>query len=85
MNDNSHTTHEGGMMDEGTRRVMLAAVNQFSTILAYGYTDSSHDEFDLMCDRLRHAYVVEEADANNETPPTFNQWFKETYGQAPRH
>jgi hypothetical protein len=67
-------------MHDSTRRVLVEACNQFTTTLAYGYTDSTHDAFDLMCDRLRHAYVVEEADANGEDPPTFNDFFRDQYG-----
>jgi hypothetical protein len=67
-------------MTENTRRVMLEACNAFTTTLAYGYTDSSHDEFDLMCDKLRHAHITEEAVMNGEEPPTFEAYFLATYG-----
>jgi len=63
-----------------TRRVMLQAIDQFATSLAYGYTDSTHDAFDLMIDRLRHAYVCEEVEMEGGTPPTFQEYFLETYG-----
>jgi hypothetical protein len=67
-------------MQDNTRRVMIEAIDQFATSLAYGYTDSTHDAFDLIVDRLRHAYVCEEAEMNGEEPPTFNDFFRETYG-----
>jgi len=66
-------------MQRNTTRVLLAAIDQFATALAYDMSDDGHDDFDLMCDRLRHAYVCEEAEMNNEEPPTFEEYFLATY------
>lgn len=68
-------------MQDNTRRMMCEAIDAFATTLAWGYTDSAHDEFDLICDKLRWAYSCEEAEMNGETPPSFYEWNVDVYGK----
>jgi hypothetical protein len=67
-------------MQRQTRRTMLDAIDQLATALAYGYTDSTHDAFDLIVDRLRYAHTCEEAEMNGQPLPTFNDFFHDLYG-----
>ena len=69
-------------MRNDTRRVMVESLSWIGSTLAYGYSDSSHDEFDRLCDHLRHAYICEESDMNDITAPTFDEYCLSEYGET---
>lgn len=70
-------------MDDSFRSVLQETQDLCSSILKYGYSDSSHDDLDRIADRLRWAWQCQEDDMNGQPPATWEFWFQGRYGHNP--